>query len=127
MKSEFYALFHAFLPAPRREMAPRHHQLRAPRVTASGNALQALVDPPNIRNEDHDDGGDESMEGTYLNSIANAARAGTLPLESAQHFSFYAETFKLLMKEFTERAEEHLQDVSSSAIRTQQAIQAVSA
>jgi hypothetical protein len=83
--------------------------------------LQALVDPPNISNEDYDNGGDESAEGMYLNSIANTAQAGTLPLESAQHFSFYVETFKLLMKEFTECAEEHLQDVSGSVICTQQA------
>jgi hypothetical protein len=88
--------------------------------------LHALVDPPNISNKDHDNGGDESAEGTYLNSLANAARAGTLPLESAQHFSFYVATFKLLMNEFGERAEEHLQDISGSAIRTQQVIQAVS-
>jgi hypothetical protein len=89
-------------------MAPRHRQLHTPCITASGNALQALVDPPNISNEDHDDGGDESVEGMYLNSIANMARASTLLLESTQHFSFYAETFKLLMKEFAEHTEEHL-------------------
>jgi hypothetical protein len=46
--------------------------------------------------------------------------------ESAQHFLFYADTFKFFMKEFTERAEEYLQDVSGSAIHTQQVIQAVS-
>jgi hypothetical protein len=126
MKSAFYVLFQMFLAAPCHEMAPHHRQLCAPHITASGNALQALVDPPNISNEDHDDGGDESMEGIYLNSIANAARASTLLLESAQHVSFYTETFKLLMKEFAECTKEHLQDVSGSVICTQQVIQAVS-
>jgi hypothetical protein len=60
-------------------------------------------------------------------TVANTARASALPLELAQYFSFYMETFKLLMKEFAEHAKEHLQDVSGSAIHTQQAIQAVSA
>jgi hypothetical protein len=108
-------------------MAPCHRQLHAPHVTASENVFPALVDPPNVSNEDHDDGGDEFTEGMYGNSLANLARAGTRPLESAQHFSFYADTFRFFMKEFTERTKEHLQDVSGSAICTQQVIQAVSA
>jgi hypothetical protein len=76
------------------------------------------VDPPNISNEDHDDRGDESMEGMYLDSLANVAQAGSLPPESAQHFLFYVDTFKFFMKEFSEHAEEHLHNVSSSAICT---------
>jgi hypothetical protein len=126
MKSDFYALFHAFLPARHREMAPCHRQLCAPCVTASENTLQALVDPPNISNEDHDDRGDESTEGTYLDSLANTAQASTLLPESVQYFLFYADTFKFFMKEFAQHTEEHLQDVSGSAIHTQQAIQVVS-
>jgi hypothetical protein len=104
--SEFYAFLHAFLHTPSCEMAPRHRQLNAPCVTPSENTFQALVDPPNVSNEDHDDGGDEFAEGTYGNSLANVARAGTLLPESAQHFSFYADTFKFFMKEFTERTKE---------------------
>jgi hypothetical protein len=108
-------------------MAPHHCQLHTLHVTVLENALQALVDPPNISNEDHDDGGDEFIEGTYVYSLENQARASTLPLESAQHILFYVDTFKLFMKEFAEHANKHLQDVSSSAICTQQEIQAVSA
>jgi hypothetical protein len=88
--------------------------------------FQALVGPPNVSNEDHDDGGDAFTEGIYGNCLANLAQASTRLLESAQHFSFYVDTVMFFMKEFAEYAEEHLQDVSGSAIRTQQAIQAVS-
>jgi hypothetical protein len=82
------------------------------------NIFQALVDPANVSNEDHDNGGDEFMEGTYGNCLINMARAGTLLLDTAQHFSFYADTFKFFMKEFTEHAEEYLQDISGSVMHT---------
>jgi hypothetical protein len=40
-------------------MPPKHRQLRAPRPKASGNAFQALVDPPHDGNNLSFDGGDE--------------------------------------------------------------------
>jgi sugar/nucleoside kinase (ribokinase family) len=39
---------------------------------------------------------------------------------------FYADTFRFFIKEFIEYAEKYLQDISSSVIHTQEAIQAVS-
>jgi hypothetical protein len=99
-------------------MARRCRQLCAPHVTPSENTFQALVDPPSHRNAVLDNGGDEFLEGTYGNSLTNAARAGTLRPDRAQHFSFYVDTLKFFMKDFTERTEEHLQDVSGSAMRT---------
>jgi hypothetical protein len=73
LKSECYTYFHVFLHAPPSEMAPYCRKLRAPRVTLGENMFQALVDPPNISNEDHDNEGDEFVQGTYGNSLTNVA------------------------------------------------------
>jgi hypothetical protein len=53
-------------------MPPKHHQLHAPRPKASGNAYQALVDPPHDGKSLSFDGGDESTNGYDNNTIVNA-------------------------------------------------------
>jgi regulator of replication initiation timing len=52
-------------------MPPKHRQPRAPRPKASGNAFQALVDPPNDGNNLSLDGGDGKVDGTDERSAAN--------------------------------------------------------
>jgi hypothetical protein len=53
-------------------MPPKHRQLRAPRPKASGNAFQALVDPPNDGNTLSVDGGDENADGSDDNTVVTA-------------------------------------------------------
>jgi hypothetical protein len=52
-------------------MPPKHGQPRAPRPKASGNAFQALVDPPNDGNNLSLDGGDGKGDGTDERSAVN--------------------------------------------------------
>jgi hypothetical protein len=63
---------------PPREMPPKHCQLCAPRPKASGNALQALVDPPNDGIHFSFDGGDDRTDGSDDNTvvIANPCDSG---------------------------------------------------
>jgi regulator of replication initiation timing len=53
-------------------MPPKHREPRAPRPKASGNAFQALVDPPNDGNDLSLDGGDGKVDGTDERSAVNA-------------------------------------------------------
>jgi hypothetical protein len=53
-------------------MPPKHRQLRAPCPKASGNAFQALVDPPHDGNNLSFDGGDENTDGSDDNTIVTA-------------------------------------------------------
>jgi hypothetical protein len=60
------------------KMPPKHRQLRAPRPKASGNAFQALVDPPHNGNnlsfdggDEGTDGGDEGTDGSDDNTVVN--------------------------------------------------------
>jgi hemerythrin len=59
-------------------MPPKHRQLRAPCPKASGNAFQALVDPPQDGNHLSFDGGDERTDGSDDNTvvIANPCDSG---------------------------------------------------
>jgi hypothetical protein len=59
-------------PTPLHEMPPRHCQLHTPRPKASGNAYQALVDPPHDGKTLSSDGGDERTDGYDNNTIVNA-------------------------------------------------------
>jgi hypothetical protein len=53
------------------EILPNHCQLCAPCPKASGNAFQALVDPPHDGNNISLDGGDESTNGSDGNTVVN--------------------------------------------------------
>jgi hypothetical protein len=53
-------------------MPPKHRQLRAPHPKASGNAFQALVDPPNDGFHFSFDGGDERTDGSDDNAVVIA-------------------------------------------------------
>jgi hypothetical protein len=53
------------------EILPKPHQLCAPYPKASGNVFQALVDPPNNRNNVSFDRGDERIDGYDNNTIVN--------------------------------------------------------
>jgi hypothetical protein len=53
-------------------MLPKHRQLRAPRPKASGNAFQALLDPPNDGNNLSLDGGDDNTDGSDDNNVVTA-------------------------------------------------------
>jgi hypothetical protein len=53
-------------------MPPKHRQLHAPCPKASGNAFQALVDPPHDGNDLSLDGGDENTHGSDNNTAVNA-------------------------------------------------------
>jgi hypothetical protein len=55
-------------------MAPKHHQLRAPRPKPAGNAFQALVDPPNNGNNLSLDGGDGPTDGSDNNTVVNTSQ-----------------------------------------------------
>jgi hypothetical protein len=55
-------------------MPPKHRQLRAPYPKASGNAFQALVDPPTDGNHLPFDGGDGKTDGSDDNSVVNASQ-----------------------------------------------------
>jgi hypothetical protein len=50
-------------------MPPKHRQLHAPRPKASGNAFQALVDPPNDGNHFSFHGGDERTDENDDNTV----------------------------------------------------------
>jgi hypothetical protein len=53
-------------------MPPKHRQLHTPRPKASGNAYQALVDPPHDGKSLYLDGGDERTDGYDNNNVVNA-------------------------------------------------------
>jgi hypothetical protein len=53
-------------------MPPKHRQLHAPRPKSSGNAFQALVDPPNDGFHFSFDGGDEKTVGSDENTMVIA-------------------------------------------------------
>jgi outer membrane protein TolC len=53
-------------------MLPKHRQLHAPSPKASGNAYQALVDPPHDGKSLSFDGGDERTDGYANNTVVNA-------------------------------------------------------
>jgi hypothetical protein len=53
-------------------MPPKHRQLHAPHPKASGNAFQALVDPPNDGFQFSFDGGDEKTIGSDENTMVIA-------------------------------------------------------
>jgi hypothetical protein len=63
---------HAISITPPPEMPPKHRQLRAPCPKASGNAFQALVDPPNDGNNLSFDRGDENTDGSDDNTVVTA-------------------------------------------------------
>jgi regulator of replication initiation timing len=52
-------------------MPPKHRQLHAPRPKASGNAYQALVDPPHDGKSLSFDGGDERTDRYDNNTVVN--------------------------------------------------------
>jgi hypothetical protein len=54
-----------------REMPPKHRQLRAPCPKASGNAFQALVDPPHDGNSLSFAGGDARTDRSDGNTVVN--------------------------------------------------------
>jgi hypothetical protein len=66
-------------------MPPKHRQLRTPRPKASGNAFQALVDPPHDGNDLSLDGGDERTKGSDDNTIVNARPRDSGPPASLPH------------------------------------------
>jgi hypothetical protein len=65
-------------------MPPNHRQLRAPRPKASGNAFQALVDPPNDGNDLSFDGGDGKTDGSDDNGVVIANPRDSGPPASQQ-------------------------------------------
>jgi hypothetical protein len=66
-------------------MPPKHRQLHAPCPKASGNAYQALVDPPHDGNNPSFDRGDERTDGSDDNNVVNARPRDSEPTAS-QHF-----------------------------------------
>jgi hypothetical protein len=66
-------------------MPPKHRQLRTPRPKASGNAFQALVDPPHDGNDLSLDGVDERTKGSDDNTIVNARPRDSGPPASLPH------------------------------------------
>jgi methyl-accepting chemotaxis protein len=65
-------------------MPPKHRQLRAPRPKASGNAFQALVDPPNDGTHFSFDGGDDRTDGSDDNTVVIANPRDSGPPASQQ-------------------------------------------
>jgi hypothetical protein len=65
-------------------MLPKHRQLRAPRPKASGNAFQALVDPPDDGIHFSFDGGDDRTDGSDDNPVAIANPRDSGPPASQQ-------------------------------------------
>jgi hypothetical protein len=73
-------------------MPPKHRQIRAPRLRASGNAFQALVDPPHDGNNLSFDGGDERTDGSDDNTVVNARPRDSGPPASPQHYLVHQQT-----------------------------------
>jgi hypothetical protein len=65
-------------------MPPEHRQLRAPCPKASGNAFQALMDPPHDGNSLSFDGGDERTDGSNDNTVVMANPCNSELLASQQ-------------------------------------------
>jgi hypothetical protein len=83
------------------EMPPKHRQPRAPRPKASGNAFQALVDPPNDGNNLSLDGGDKRTDGSDDNTvvIANPRDSGPPVSQRLTHTEWVEESIILLGKQ----------------------------
>jgi hypothetical protein len=65
-------------------MPPKHRQLHAPRPKASGNAFQALVDPPNEGIHFSFHGGDDRTDGSGDNTVVIANPRDSGPPASPQ-------------------------------------------
>jgi hypothetical protein len=65
-------------------MPPKHRQLRAPCPKASGNAFQALVDPPNDGNHLSFDGADGETDRSDDNTVVIANPRDSGPPASQQ-------------------------------------------
>jgi hypothetical protein len=78
-------------------MAPCHCQLRTPLITLSENVFQALMDPPNDRTDIPDDRGHEFLAGMYEDTVTNVLQTSVLLWETAQHFAFFADTFRYFL------------------------------
>jgi hypothetical protein len=88
-------------PICKSKMPPKHRQPRAPRPKASGNAFQALVDPPNDGNNLSLDGGDKRTDGSDDNTvvIANPRDSGPPVSQRLTHTEWVEESIILLGKQ----------------------------
>jgi hypothetical protein len=70
-------------------MPPKHRQLHAPHPKASGNAFQALVDPPNDGNHFSFDGGDEQTDENDDNTIVIANLCESIEMQHKNEKRLY--------------------------------------
>jgi hypothetical protein len=76
------------LLTPPQEMLPKHRRLHALCPKASGNAFQALVDPPDDGNNLSFDGGDKRTNRSNDNTIVNVYPCDSGPPVLPQHLQY---------------------------------------
>jgi hypothetical protein len=79
-------------------MLPKHRQLHAPCPNTSGNAFQALVDPPDDGNNFSVDGGDERADGSDDKTIVitNPRESGAPASQQLPHTEWLEDNIVLL-------------------------------